>query len=150
MRIWILCLLLLIAVLIEATLTTIPVVFLLLINFLILEKKSWVFAAGFFSGLMLDIFSLRFLGSTSLFFVTFLFVISLYERKFETTNPYFVLFASFIGTLIYLIIFNIRLVIPQAILSALIGVFIFYVMMLLRAKEKELGYKYRLETPHKK
>lgn len=150
MRIWILSFILLIAVITEATFTTVPIVFLLLINLLILEKKSWVFTAAFFSGLMLDILTLRFLGSTSLFLVTFLFVISLYERKFETASPYFVLFASFTGTFVYLIIFNIRLALSQAILSAFIGSFIFYVMMLLRAKEQELSYKYKLEAPHKK
>ena len=150
MRIWILCFILLIAIIIESTFTTVPIVLLLLINFLILEKKSWVFTAGFFAGLMLDILSLRFLGSTSLFLVALLFIISLYEKKFETASIYFVFFTSFVGALAYAIIFNIRLVLPQAILSAFVGTFIFYVMMLLRAKEEELSYKYKLDASHKK
>ena len=144
MRIWILSFILLIAVLIEATFTTIPLALLLLINFLILEKKSWVFAASFFSGLALDILSLRYLGSTSLYFVIVLFIINLYERKFETSNIYFVLFTSFVGSFFYLTVFEVRLALSQAVLSAFLGSIIFFLMTILSKKEN-LDYKYRAE-----
>ena len=144
MRIWIVSFILLIAVLIEATFTTIPLALLLLINFLILEKKSWVFAASFFSGLALDILSLRYLGSTSLYFVIVLFIINLYERKFETSNIYFVLFTSFVGSFFYLTVFEVRLALSQAVLSAFLGSIIFFLMTILSKKEN-LDYKYRAE-----
>ena len=144
MRIWILSFILLIAVLIEATFTTIPLALLLLINFLVLEKKSWVFAASFFSGLALDILSLRYLGSTSLYFVIVLFIINLYERKFETSNIYFVLFTSFVGSFFYLTVFEVRLALSQAVLSAFLGSIIFFLMTILSKKEN-LDYKYRAE-----
>ena len=135
MRIWILSFILLIAVLIEATFTTIPLALLLLINFLVQEKKSWVFAAAFFSGLALDILSLRYFGSTSLYFVIVLFIINLYERKFETSNIYFVLFTSFVGSFFYLTVFEVRLALSQAVLSALLGSIIFFLMTILSKKE---------------
>ncbi|OGH10270.1 MAG: hypothetical protein A2152_01680 [Candidatus Levybacteria bacterium RBG_16_35_6] len=130
-------------VLIEATFTTVPIVLLLLISFLVLEKKSWVFSAAFFSGLALDILSLRFLGSTSLYFIIVLFIINLYERRFETANIYFVLFASFIGSFFYLTVFDIRFAFPQALFSAFLGSLIFFLISILSKKEK-LGYKYRI------
>lgn len=145
MRIWILSIILLIAVLIEATFTTIPLSLLLLINFLVLEKKSWVFIAAFLTGLMLDILTLRFLASTGLFFIIFLYVINLYEKKFETANIYFVLFSSFLGAFLYLNIFKISIVLPQALISAILGVVIFYLFTLL-TKEKNLDYKYRIDN----
>lgn len=144
MRIWILSFILLIAVLIEATLITVPLVLILLINLLALEKKSWVFTAAFFSGLMLDILTLRYLGSTSLFFVAFLFVINLYERKFETSHIYFVFFASFIGSFLYLNIFEIRLSLVQSVFAAFLGFLIYYLLTLFLKKES-LEYKYRVE-----
>ena len=140
MRIWILSLVLLIAVLIEATFTSIPLVFLILINLLILEKNSWVFAAAFFSGLALDIFSMRFLGSSSLYFVILLFIISLYERRFEANNVYFVLLASFLGSFLYMIVFSERLILQQAVISAFISAFIFYVLYFVRLRKKNLNY----------
>jgi cell shape-determining protein MreD len=144
MRIWILSFILLIAVLMESTFITIPLCLILLINFLVIDRKSWVFPAAFFSGMMLDILLLRYLGSTSLFFVTLLFIINLYEKKFETSNIYFVLSASFVGSFFYLIIFGIRLSLPQSIVAAFLGAVIFYIMTLLSRREN-LDYKYRME-----
>jgi len=142
MRIWILSFILLITVLIEATFITIPLVLLFLINFLVIEKKSWVFPAAFLAGLALDILTLRYLGSTSMFFVTFLFIINLYERKFETSNLFFVLFASFIGSFFYLTIFGIRLAFSQSVVASIIGFLIFYLMILL-AKKEAMEFKYK-------
>jgi len=142
MRIWILCFILLISVLFEAIFITIPLTLVLLINFLVTDKKSWVFPAAFFSGIIIDILSLRYLGSTSLFFVTFLFVIHLYERKFETSNIFFAFFACFVGSLLYLTIFGIRQVLVQSLVAAVVGSLIFYLIMRLPKKES-LDYKYR-------
>jgi cell shape-determining protein MreD len=142
MRIWILCFILLVTILIESTFTTVPITLILLINYLVLEKKSWVFAAAFFAGLALDILSLRFLGSTSLFFVSLLFIINLYERKFETFNVFFILFSSFVASFLYLNIFAIRLVMSQAILSALISCLAFYLLVF--SEKESPSYKYKI------
>ena len=133
-------LILLIAVLVEATFTTIPLVFLILINLLVIERKSWVFSAAFFSGLALDILSIRFLGSSSLYFVTLLFIINLYERRFEANNAYFVFLASFLGSFFYMIVFSERMVLQQSVLSAFIGSFIFYAIYFFRFRKKNLNY----------
>lgn len=133
---------LLIMVLIEATFITIPLVLIFLINFLVIEKKSWVFPAAFCFGLMLDILTLRYLGSTSLFFVTFLFIINLYERKFETSNLFFVLFASFVGSFFYLTIFGIRLAFSQSVIASITGFLIFYLMTLI-SKREAMDFKYK-------
>lgn len=144
MRILILSLILLITVLIEATFITLPLSLLLLANFLVLEKKPWVFTAAFFSGLVLDILLLRFLGSTSLYFVIFLYIMYLYERKFETANLYFILFASFIGCFVYLTVFHVRLAFTQSVAAAFLGVAIFFVIKIF-PKRKNIDYHSKLE-----
>ena len=138
-------LLLIIAVLIEAVFTSIPLIFILLLNLMVIEKKPWVFAAAFFSGLALDILTLRFLGETGLFFIIFLFIVSLYERKFETANVYFILFSSFLGSIIYLIIFGARLILPVAVIASFIATFIFFMFIYIKTRERvltHLGYDF--------
>lgn len=143
MRIWIFSFTLLIFVLIESIFTSLPISLLLLIPIFVLEKKSWVYVAAFLAGLAIDIFNIRFLGSTSLFFVIFLLIINLYRRKFEISNIFFVLFSSFIGSFFYLIIFGFRLVLPQAFVSAFLGSLFFFLITLL-LKRFSLDYKYRI------
>ena len=62
---------------------TIPLSLILLLNFAIATKKTSVFLAGFICGLILDILLLNPLGQTSIFFVVFLALVFLYERKFD-------------------------------------------------------------------
>ncbi len=99
-------LILLLFLLLEASYISLPFIFLFLIPFAIRFRKSWVLLLAFFLGILLDSFHLRSLGSTSVFFLFFLFVVSMYERKFEIENFSFVLVASFIGSLFFFSIFD--------------------------------------------
>lgn len=111
--------LLFLAILVESSITTIPIVLSIILILYIFTKSPWVFLAAFISGLFLDIFSVRTLGQTSLFLITFLFIITLYERKFEIATNYFVLFSSFFGSLIFLIIFGYNYAFPAALASSI-------------------------------
>jgi cell shape-determining protein MreD len=118
------------AFLVEIILTSTPLILLMLLNFFVLEKKEWIFLVAFFSGIIFDVLSLRIIGGTSIFLITVLFLISLYERKFETSNVYFVFAASFISGAIYLtIFFNFSLV--QSLATAVLGGIIFLFLNLL-------------------
>lgn len=114
------------ALVLESSVTTIPLVFLSLVSLMVIKRENWIFLYGFLFGALLDLFSFRTLGISSAFFVTFLFLILLYQRKFEIATNYFVLGACFIGSFSFLLLlgFN-NLIIVESLVSALIGLLLF-------------------------
>jgi cell shape-determining protein MreD len=118
--------LLTIALILEASLTTIPFVFLILLCFLVLSRENWLFVFAFVVGLVLDLVTFKTLGLSSIFFVTFLFLVLLYQSKFEIATNTFIFFASLLGSLGYLMFlgYNNNLIF-QAILSSIIGLLLF-------------------------
>ena len=112
-------------IVLSSSLTTIPLSIAALVVGTVLFKKSWVFFAAFLLGLLLDLFGLRSLGYTSLILAIFIFIIGLYERKFETQTVTFVFFTTFLGSLIYLMIFGYQMVFLQALINALLAVLFF-------------------------
>lgn len=110
--------------------TTIPFSLAVLGVSAVVFRKSWVFFAAFFLGLIIDLFQLRFLGQTAVFFVIFIFLLFLYKRKFETQTLTFVFFSTFLGSLIYLLIFGYNNVLIQSGINAIIGVSFFKLLWL--------------------
>lgn len=115
-------------ILIEGTLTTLPIVLLLLLNTGVFVKKAWILAVAFLSGLALDILSLNTLSKTSLFFVIFTFILFMYDRKFEIQTYPFVFVASFLGSFLYLLIFGQNNILIQSFLSSIIGALLFFLV----------------------
>jgi len=113
------------AILFEGTITSIPIVLDVLLVFYILKRKSRIFITAFILGIILDVFMVRTLGLTSIFFIAFIFVVFLYERKFETVTYPFVFFASFLGGFFYLWIFKYDHIFVQAVVSSIITVLLF-------------------------
>lgn len=118
-------LLLFIAVLIEGVVISIPIVLDVIIIFFILKRSYWLFLPAFVSGIFLDVLSVRALGLSSLFFVLFIFIVALYERKFEIATYPFVFLSSFLGGFLYLLIFGYNHIVGQAIMSSLIAIVLF-------------------------
>ncbi len=113
------------SIILLSSLTTIPFSIAILVVCTVTFKKSWVFFAAFGLGLLLDLYSLRPLGYTSLIFAVLVFIIRLYERKFETQTLTFVFVSSFLGSLIYLKVFSYQNVFLQALVSAFLAVLFF-------------------------
>lgn len=116
----------------ESTLTTIPLFLIAVSIMLIFYKQIWILGLGFFGGLILDITVLRPLGSTSIFLIVWLFLILLYERKYEINSYPFVLAMSFTGSIAFLLIFNYPNAALQAIMNSIIAVILFLVLKLLK------------------
>ncbi|MFH1833370.1 MAG: hypothetical protein ABH816_04410 [Candidatus Levyibacteriota bacterium] len=108
--------------------TAIPFSIGLLAVYAVFFRKSWVFFLALGLGLFLDLAMIRPLGYTSLILVIFAFVLFLYERKFETQTATFVFISTFLGSLIYLILFENNNILIQAFISAIFGVFAFYLV----------------------
>lgn len=105
-------------VILEGTVTTLPLTLIFLLCLTVMKRQEWIFFLAFVAGLVLDSFALRTLGVSSLFFVSFVFLIQLYQRKYETATMQFVVLASFFGSLWYLISTGSHAVLLQALLSS--------------------------------
>ncbi len=134
--------LLFLLVIVVNTLTTIPFSIAVLVVCNVIFRKPWVFFAGLFLGLVLDLFSLRTLGQTPLMFTLFIFIVNLYERKFETQTLSFVFFTTFLGSFFYLWFFGYQMIFIQAFINALLSVLLFRVIL---SKAKDLDSSLRSE-----
>ena len=113
-----------------SAITTIPFSVGLLVATTVIFKKSWVFFLAFGLGLFLDLITVRVLGYSSLMFTIFVFILFLYERKFETRNTIFVFIASFLGSLIYLRVFNYQQIFLQSLINSLFAIIFFKLLWL--------------------
>jgi cell shape-determining protein MreD len=129
---WFLIILIFILTLLQGSVTTLPLVILFFLNAAVVTKKTWIFPVAFLTGLVLDILLLNPMGKTSLFLVIFLFVILLYDKKFDIQTFPFVFLASFIGSLIYFIVVShTQNIFTQAIISAVISTLSFFLLVVL-------------------
>lgn len=112
-------------VIIASGITTIPFLIGLLAIVTVLFKKSRVFFLALGLGLFLDLISIRPLGQTSLMLAIFVFLIRLYERKFETKTITFVFISTFLGSLAYLMIFGYQQIFLQSLVNSLFAVLLF-------------------------
>ena len=81
---------------------------------------SFLFALVF--GIMLDVLTFKTIGISSFLFIILVFIIFSYQKKFEITTNYFVIFASFLAGLIFSFIFGLNHIIFQSIVSVVLGV----------------------------
>lgn len=117
--------LLLLVLVLESSVTTIPLTFITLIVYTIKDRDEKILLIAFIAGLVLDILTLNTLGITSLIFVLFLSLVLLYEKKLEITSIYYLVLFSFGGSLIYSFLKHFDNPILIAIVSSLIAVLIF-------------------------
>ena len=103
----------------------VPFVLLVLFIMSIMYKSEWVFPIGFISGLVLDMLLFRPLGLSSMFFILFLFLVFLYERKFELRSIWFVVMMSCFGSFAYLLFFGNVFLIVQVLFSVGLCVLLF-------------------------
>jgi cell shape-determining protein MreD len=114
------------ALILEVSITTIPLLFLVLLCLMVLIKGDWLFILAFVFGLIFDLLAFKTLGATSAFLVAFLFLVLLYQSKFEITTGYFVTIAAFLGSFLFLFLQGYtHLIIVQAIVSSVIALLVF-------------------------
>lgn len=126
--------LLLISVLLEGTVTALPLVLICLICMTIVVRDSFIFLPAFLAGIFLDAFALRSIGETSMFLLLLVFLILLYQRKYEIDSYPFVLLASFVGSFLFLTIFGYSSAILEACASAVIAVLLFMILRIVNLK----------------
>lgn len=118
--------------------TTIPFSVGLLVVIAVLSRKSWVFFLALGLGFFLDLISIRVLGYSSLIFTVFVFILFLYERKFEIQTVIFVFISTFLGSLIYLEIFDYQQILLQSLIASLFAVTSFKLLWLKLGQPSEI------------
>jgi cell shape-determining protein MreD len=123
---YILVCLFIISLLLESTVIQLPLTLLLLIIVFVFRKSEDIFLLGFILGIFLDIFSFRQVGISSIFFISFLFLISLYDRKYEIRTLLFISIAAILGTSLYLWIDKAQHIVMLTSISACISIGYFF------------------------
>lgn len=117
------------ALALETSLTTIPFVLLVLLIITSMFKDNFVFILAFIFGILLDLMTLRTVASSSIFFEIYVFLILMYQSKFEITTNNFIIVASFLGSACYLLIFGlISHIVLEPIVSTIFGLMMFIVV----------------------
>src|SRR3989344_3801655 len=125
-----------IAVLLESSIITMPFTIGIMLLFFVLTRKDSAFFLAVFAGIFLDIYAVRAIGITSLFLIVFLLLISIYEKKFEIKTVPFIVSASFIGSMFFLLFFGGEYMLIQSILMAIsVGLIFFLLTRILPKKE---------------
>jgi len=138
MKKWPYLLLVLAAIFFESVFTTIPIVFLTVVVLYVIQKQAWILALAFSAGLFLDIMLVRQIGTTAFFLTCFLFLVFLYERKYEVQSYWFVFFSTIGGSLLYTLFFRGEVLIGESIAAALLSLLLFEVFFRLLPKKADL------------
>jgi len=109
-----------ISIILEASVTTLPLVLLSILFLAVIFRTSDVYFIAFISGLFLDLLILGRFGFSSLYFTAFVFLIYTYQRKFEIETIYFMLLFAFFGSFVYLLIQGASSLVLQSIVSTII------------------------------
>ncbi|HVF69868.1 MAG TPA: hypothetical protein VNA13_04880 [Xanthomonadales bacterium] len=123
--------------LLEGTVTTIPLVFISLLCSLIVIRKRGVFYTAFFAGLLLDLLTVRAIGSTFLFLLLFFYVMLLYRKKYEIVSFPFIIVSTFIGGYLYLLIFAGVGSMALSAICSIIAVVLFILLSLVNGAQKQ-------------
>src|SRR5579871_5334303 len=94
--------LLLFVVSIESYMTTVPIILSFLVALSVAKEKNFIFFCCFAAGFLFDALTLSAIGKTSSILLILLFLMYLYEKKLETRNVFFVFFAAFFSSLIFI------------------------------------------------
>ncbi len=122
---------LIIALVLEVTLIQLPLVFLILFVIAVTYQDIWIFPVSLGFGLLLDGLTFRPLGESSLFFILFLLLVFLYERKFELRSIWFVIFMSCVGSLLFMYLFGHVFIVLQLFVSIFLGILLFFLFTFL-------------------
>ncbi len=131
--------LLTISLILESSITTIPLIVPVLVVSTVILRDYAVFLFAFVFGILLDILSFNTVGIASVFFSFLVFLILIYERKFEINTPSFIAFSTLLSSFLFLIFFQRGNLIIQPLISTVIGIILFAVFKKLTYKGQENG-----------
>lgn len=133
----------LLSVIFEASVTSIPLTLAALVLFSFFLKKESAFTLAFLSGILLDLLSFQITGISSVFFLFSLFVVYLYQTKIEQSSI-FLFIASFIAGVLYLFVIKGSFSIFASLVSSLLVFILFSATNLRKAKAREAKLRFQI------
>lgn len=94
------------SVFLQGLVTTVPISLAVVLPAYVLRRDGFVLVLSFMLGVVLDVLTLGTIGATSLFFLGFCLLVTLYERKFEIASLPFVAIVAFVGSVAYTLLFG--------------------------------------------
>jgi hypothetical protein len=114
------------ALILEISITTLPLVLLILLVLTAVFKDNFIFILALICGSLLDLMLFRTIGFSSMFFAVSVFLVLLYQSKFEISTNSFIIFASTLGSFCFLLIYGITSnIILETLVSSAIAVLFF-------------------------
>lgn len=112
------------SLILQGSLFSFPLAFLFLTISAVKKKGKSLFPVAFILGLVLDSFYFKTLGTTSIFFLLFLFAVFTYERKFEIDNSTFIFISTFLGSMTLFLILGEPSVLLKTFIAAAFAIFL--------------------------
>ena len=131
--------LLTISLILESSITTIPLILLVLLVSTVVIKDDIVFLLAFIFGILLDVLTFKTIGLSSAFFTFLVFLILIYEKKFEINTLSFIALSTLLSSFLFLIFFQRGNIIVQSLVSTAIGLIFFAAFKKLSYKRQENG-----------
>lgn len=126
-----------IALIVETSVSSLPLVLLFLIIVTVWRKSAHMLLLAFFSGLILDVLLVRNIGTTSIFFLVMIAGMILYQKKYELRSPFFVIPFSMVASMLYVVLFPVPQAFLHVVFSTLLAGILFVVSSLLMQKSNE-------------
>ncbi|MBP6882020.1 MAG: hypothetical protein KBC15_00510 [Candidatus Levybacteria bacterium] len=126
-----------IALIVETSVSSLPLVLLFLIIVTVWRKSAHMLLLAFFSGLILDVLLVRNIGTTSIFFLVMIAGMILYQKKYELRSPFFVIPFSMVASMLYVVLFPVPQAFLHVVFSTLLAAILFVVSSLLMQKSNE-------------
>jgi cell shape-determining protein MreD len=115
------------ALFLQASITTVPLLLVIIVLLYIFYRTTWIFFLAFFAGILFDTVSVRPIGLTSIFLLVFLLCVFLYQKKFEIGSYYFIGFMLFVAGIVYAWMYMLSFGFFIGCSCALLGILCFYV-----------------------
>ena len=128
----------LLAVFLQSTILTVPFLIPVSLFYFIYSKRENAFILSFVFGVVLDILLLNPVGLTSIFLCFFLFALSLYSKKFEIDNIFFILIFVLLGSFLYSILFSYPLIFPE-VAVIIFSLFVYLFIHIARGRKKPVS-----------
>ena len=109
----------------ESSVTTTPLIIPVIVVATVMLRDYIAFLLAFIFGFLLDILTFKTVGLSSLLLTILVFLILMYERKFEIETPRFIIFSTFLSSFIFIILFQRGNLIIQPLVSVLIGLILY-------------------------
>jgi hypothetical protein len=110
-----------VALFLEGSLFAFPLLLSVLVVLLISYRSGWILLLAFLGGIILDVLLFQGIGGRSIYFLGFLLLILLYDKRFEIQTLPFLIGSVILSVTGYLLVFGHRVIVVQEIVAVVVS-----------------------------